>query len=163
MNEWPVRARKSPKTFSNLANHTNPTNRAATETATSGRHFYPEPQYLRCQPVTLATLQPAPLFYFQLAWSPAYCHTRLICLVEHFTHREKLSSVYLICKTALPHARHISILTTQICRRVPNFVKIGRFLSRVNMHKRGLCRQAVFVRPSVRLAVCHVRVLCQNK
>jgi len=31
------------------------------------------------------------------------------------------------------------------------------------MHKRGLCRRAVSVRLSVRLSVCHIRVLYQKR
>ena len=37
------------------------------------------------------------------------------------------------------------------------------FLPRNAMHKRGLCRHAVFVRPSVCPSVCHVRGSCQNE
>ena len=37
------------------------------------------------------------------------------------------------------------------------------FLPRDAMHKRGLCRHAVSVRPSVRPSVRHVRTFCQNE
>jgi len=50
----------------------------------------------------------------------------------------------------LPSAAHI-------------WVCFGAFLPPDAMHKRSLCRCAVFVRPSVHFSVCHVRVFRQKE
>ena len=47
--------------------------------------------------------------------------------------------------------------------RDSSFTLDKSFLSRDAMHKRGLCRHALSVCPSVCLSVCHIRGFCRNE
>jgi len=60
--------------------------------------------------------------------------------------------------------QHLIVRSDKSVAYVTNNKRLrSTFLPRDAMHKRGLCRHAVSIRPFVRLSVRHVRGFCQNE